>query len=250
MLPTLQFPWLTHSPSRDILAVLSTTRSSLTSYLRIRSTATSHTSPELLDSHTEINAALSELTADLQDLLESVKAVESDPYRYGIDVAEVSRRQKVVSDVAREIEGMKGKVEGAKREGERHAGLPDPDAFQSGDEEGEGEGNGYSEFEQQRQLEILEEQDVALDGVFRTVGNLREQADAMGRELEEQGELLDSVDNIADRVGGKLQEGIKRVGKVIRNNEGECFLVGAGQIAVLGRLCRRWIWTSVRLLTH
>lgn len=115
---------------------------------------------------------------------------------------------------------MRGQVEGAKREGDsKQAGLPDPDAFHSDDEE-RGDGDHYTEFEQQRQMEILGEQDEALEGVFKTVGNLREQADAMGRELEEQGELLDSVDHLADRVGGKLQEGLKKIGWVIKNNEG------------------------------
>ena len=175
----------------------------MTSYLRIRSTSTSQSSPELLESHSEINTAISDLTTDLQDLLEAVKAVEGDPYRFGLSVEEVSRRRKLVSDVAREVEGMRVQVEGAKREGDaKQAGLPDPDAFHSDDEEGE---DHYAEFEQQRQMEILGEQDEALEGVFKTVGNLREQADAMGRELEEQGELLDSVDHLADRVGGKLQ---------------------------------------------
>ncbi len=75
-------------------------------------------------------------------------------------------------------------------------------------------------FEQQRQTEIMHEQDEQLDGVFRTVGNLRQQADDMGRELEEQGQLLDDVDTIADRVGGRLQTGIKKVGWVIKKNEG------------------------------
>jgi hypothetical protein len=67
---------------------------------------------------------------------------------------------------------------------------------------------------------MMHEQDEALDGVFRTVGNLRQQADDMGRELEEQGEMLNDVDTVADRVGGKLQTGIKKVGWVIRKNEG------------------------------
>jgi hypothetical protein len=67
---------------------------------------------------------------------------------------------------------------------------------------------------------MMHEQDEALDGVFRTVGNLRQQADDMGRELEEQGELLNDVDNVADRVGGKLQTGLKKVGWVIKKNEG------------------------------
>lgn len=93
--------------------------------------------------------------------------------------------------------------------------LPDPSNFD--DDEGE---DGYGEFEQQRQEEIMHEQDEALDDVFKTVGNLRAQADTMGRELEEQADLLDDVDNITDRVGSKLQTGIKKIGWVIRKNEG------------------------------
>jgi hypothetical protein len=88
--------------------------------------------------------------------------------------------------------------------------LPDPDSFDDQDE--------YAAFEQERQLEMMHEQDEALDGVFKTVGNLRQQADDMGRELEEQGELLNDVDNVADRVGGKLQNGLKKVGWVIKKN--------------------------------
>lgn len=68
---------------------------------------------------------------------------------------------------------------------------------------------------------MMHEQDEALDDVFKTVGNLRQQADDMGRELEEQAEILNDVDTLADRVGGKLQQGIKRVGWVIKKNEGE-----------------------------
>ena len=67
---------------------------------------------------------------------------------------------------------------------------------------------------------MMQEQDEALDDVFRTVGNLRQQANDMGRELEEQGQLLDEVDVVVDRVGGKLQTGLKKVGWVIKQNEG------------------------------
>ena len=97
--------------------------------------------------------------------------------------------------------------------------LPPPSAFE---DDGDG-ADDYGAFEQQRQVEMMHEQDEALDGVFKTVGTLRQQADEMGRELEEQGGMLGDVDNLADRVGGKLQNGIKRVGWVIKNNEGLCF---------------------------
>lgn len=93
-------------------------------------------------------------------------------------------------------------------------GLPDPAAF---DEEGDEQ---YAAWEQQQQAEMMHEQDEALNGVFRTVGNLREQADVMGRELEEQGEMLGDVDGVADRVGGKLTGGMKRLNHIVRQNEG------------------------------
>lgn len=79
----------------------------------------------------------------------------------------------------------------------------------------------YGEFEEQQQAEMMHEQDEQLDGVFQTVGVLRNQAEDMGRELEEQGHMLEEVDTLADRVGGKLQNGVKKVGYIIKKNEGK-----------------------------
>lgn len=93
--------------------------------------------------------------------------------------------------------------------------LPDPNAFAIPD----GDEDGYAEFEQQQQVEMMREQDQHLDGVFQTVGNLRRQADDMGRELEEQREMLEVVDQVADRVGGRLQNGMQKLQYVMRRNE-------------------------------
>lgn len=92
--------------------------------------------------------------------------------------------------------------------------LPDPGRFEM-----DGEEDNYAQFEQQQQVEMMREQDDHLDGVFQTVGNLRRQADDMGRELEEQREMLEVVDNIADRVGGRLQTGMSRLTKIVKANE-------------------------------
>lgn len=96
--------------------------------------------------------------------------------------------------------------------------LPDPNAFSipEGDDEDD---DAYAQFEQQQQLEMMREQDQHLDGVFQTVGNLRRQADDMGRELEEQREMLEVVDSVADRVGGRLQTGVSKLQHVVRRNE-------------------------------
>ncbi|KAI9864724.1 MAG: hypothetical protein M1824_004631 [Vezdaea acicularis] len=210
----------------DVLSALNQTRPLFTSYLRIRSLSTSSTSPELSQARTELEATLQELTTDLADLVDSVKAIEHDPFRYGLDIEEVSRRRRLVEEVGGEVEDMREEllktVADATDKGMRAAAkgaLPAPDSFESPDlEQGRGSDE-YGAFEQQRQLEIMQEQDQALDGVFQTVGNLRQQADDMGRELGEQHELLEDVDGLADRVGGKLQGGLKRMGYVIKKNE-------------------------------
>lgn len=204
--------------SRDVLSALNTSRPLFASYRRIRSSASSANSPELREARNELEQTLQELSQDLEDLIESVKAVEHDPYRFGLEIDEVERRRKLVKDVGDEIENMRDElkrtVQEAQNKGKTAANgdyLPDPDSFEDED--------GYAQFEQERQQELMHEQDEQLDGVFQTVGNLRQQANDMGRELEEQGELLDDVDNVADRVGGKLQNGMKRVGHIIKQNE-------------------------------
>ena len=153
--------------------------------------------------------------------MDSVRAVEGDPFRYGLAIDEVGRRRKLVHDAGDEVESMRRElaknVTGAQSKGQSMNGtLPPPSAF----DPDEPDGDDYGAFEQQRQVEMMHEQDEALDDVFKTVGNLRQQANEMGRELEEQGEMLEDADKLADRVGGKLQNGIKRVGWVIKNNEG------------------------------
>lgn len=199
-----------------MLATLETTRPLFTSYLRIRSLASSASSPELSQARSELETNLQDLSTDLQDLVESVRAVEKDPFRYGLDIDEVGRRSRLVEEVGGEISDMRQElhktVAGAHNSGDG-SNLPDPADFDA-------DGDEYGAFEQQRQVEIMHEQDEALDGVFRTVGNLRDQADVMGRELEEQGEMLQEVDTLTDRVGGKLKGGMQKLNVIIRKNEG------------------------------
>lgn len=204
-----------------MLEALKQAKSLFASYLRIRTLASSASSPELKQARTELESTIKNLSADLQDLVDSVKAVEGDPFQYGLDIDEVGRRRKLVKDVGDEIERMRqelaktivgphGKASAA------NGSLPPPSSFDQED----AQVDEYGAFEQQRQVEMMHEQDEQLDGVFKTVGNLRQQADDMGRELEEQTEMLADVDRTADRVQGKLDTGMKRIGEVIRRNEG------------------------------
>ncbi|KJZ71766.1 hypothetical protein HIM_08851 [Hirsutella minnesotensis 3608] len=122
--------------------------------------------------------------------------------------------RRLVQEVSGEIDDMREEL--AKKldaAGPATADLPDPGSFAAADDD-------YAaQFEQQQQVEMMREQDQHLDGVFQTVGNLRRQADDMGRELEEQHEMLELVDDAADRVGTRLQNGMQKLQYVMRQNE-------------------------------
>lgn len=221
------------------------TRPLFTSYLRIRSLSKAPNSPELASARADLESALATLAEDLADLVESVKAVEADPSQFGLSAHEVARRKRLVQEIGGEVEDMREElrnktalsskkggaagVEGARKPsgGRASSGdLPDPNAFAMSHSDDEGEGgalngnNDYAaEFEQQQQLAMMREQDEHLDGVFQTVDNLRRQAGDMGRELEEQREMLEYTDALADRVGGRLQNGMDKLKYVVKHNE-------------------------------
>ncbi|CAG8900243.1 unnamed protein product [Penicillium egyptiacum] len=209
----------------DVVSTLQTSRPLFSSYLRIRSLAKSPSNPELKQARSELESTLTELTADLNDLVESVRAIEQDPYRYGLELEEVQRRRKLVDDVGDEVEKMHQELQHAVSNSAVDA-LPNPTEFDAAleGERGRGGEDYYASMEQQRQSELMHEQDEQLDGVFRTVGNLRQQADDMGRELEDQAVMIDEVDTLADRVGGKLSNGMSRIKHIVRKNEGKTLL--------------------------
>ncbi len=215
-------PQLLISSHSDVLSALTSTRPLFTSYLRIRSlsSVSSTPSPELISAKQELESSLSSLAEDLADLTESVKAVQSDPYKYGLEIEEVARRKRLVDEVGGEIEDMREELQKSISNVLNGKGKGRANDSGNGFEDSTPDSTDYNaEFEQQQQLHMMAEQDVQLDSVFHTVGNLRLQADSMGRELEEQAEMLETTDTLADRVGGRLSTGMQKMGTVIRKNE-------------------------------
>lgn len=210
-------------PNSDVLSTLQSSRPLFSSYLRIRSLAKNPTNPELKQARSELESTITELSADLDDLVESVRAIEQDPYRFGLEFEEVKRRRQLVDDVGAEVEKMRQELQQAVSNAPAPSELPNPTEFDAALDEEERRDRGedyYASMEQQRQSELMHEQDEQLDGVFRTVGNLRQQANDMGRELEDQAVMIDEVDTLADRVGGKLNNGMARIRHIVRKNEG------------------------------
>ncbi|KKA29587.1 hypothetical protein TD95_003461 [Thielaviopsis punctulata] len=200
---------------QDVLSQLSSTRQLFSSYMRIRQLATHSDSPELASARADLSAALDTLSEDAQDLHDAVAAVESSPAAFGLDAAEVTRRRHFVQDVTAEISSMQSELA-------TRSGLPDPNMFALDDAgpRARADDDDYAaHFEEMQQQQIMRQQDEQLDDVFQTVGNLRRQADDMGRELEEQREMLEVVEHVADRVGGRLQTGMQKLQYVVKHNE-------------------------------
>ncbi|KAI1853652.1 hypothetical protein JX266_001636 [Neoarthrinium moseri] len=221
---------------QDVLAQLQQTRPLFSSYIRIRSLTSAPSNPELAAARSDLEGALESLAEDLADLEAAVNAVQSDPAQYGLSAAELKRRQRLVQEVGGEVEDMREALSspgpgGGSGSGSSNAraarqaasgDLPDPNAFAIDEDghEGGGGGDDYAaEFEHQQQLHMMREQDDMLDATFVTVGNIRRQADDMGRELEEQREMLEVVDSLADRVQGRLATGMQKMAYVVRKNE-------------------------------
>lgn len=144
-------------------------------------------------------------------------AVEKDPYRYGLDIEDVAARRRFVDESKGEVEDMREEMENVP------AVVPSYGGFVGDDDDDDDERgpDAVSEWEHDHQVQLMREQDQQLDGVFRTVGNLRMQATDMGRELEEQTEMVSALDRDAERVQGKLGKGMRELKVFIKKNEGE-----------------------------
>lgn len=220
--------------------MIAQTRQQFSSYLRIRSLQQPRAggpTPELKSAKDELEATLQDLTTDLTDLHESVKAVEGDPYAYGLDVEEVSRRRNFVREIEGEVEDMMDEL---KKEVDRVKESANHDPYGvDGDGYGDEEENGYSAWEQERQVEIMREQDNVLEDVGRSIGVLRHQAHMMGEELAEQGEMLEQVDRDVERVDAKLKRGMRQMTDFLKKNEG-MFSLRVSFSALLTRSIDTW----------
>ncbi|KAI5780944.1 hypothetical protein EDC01DRAFT_718721 [Geopyxis carbonaria] len=211
----------------ELRTLLEATRLSFTSFLRIRSLAAA-TSPELLAAREELSDNHAQLLEDLEDLTATVAAVEHDPYRFGLDVADVAARRRFVGEVAGELEDMREEMERAPGTHATGAGATAGGAAGQGGFVGDSDDDDgadlaandpVAQYEQQQQLEMLRRQDEQLEGVGRTVQNLKRLGGDLGRELEEQNQELEELDRDVERVEGKLQRGLKDLNRFVKKNE-------------------------------
>jgi len=194
-------------------------------------------------------SAIEDLTTDLEDLRLAVSECERDPYRFGLEIQQVAQRRRWLTEIEGEIGDMQEEldkeslhvgnssfspVNGSSSDSnynnnnKRQSYNPDNhiNGNSNNDRDYDNSKNNndnddpYTAHEQLHQQQLMRNQDEQLDSVYRTVRNLGIQAGDMGRELEEQNEIIQETDAIADRVDSKLKKGVKGLDRFIRKNEG------------------------------
>ncbi|KAF8137206.1 t-SNARE [Boletus edulis] len=214
-----------HVVQQEIQSSLQTASTLRASYLRIRSTAREG-SEELVWARNELKATLAALEADLEDLEESVKVVESTgPRLFNLDDAEVTERRRYVGRVRREITSMRAEVEDTTT----HLRSPFPQSpTAAGSQSGVSttsnspRNDDRDEDEQwareERQL-MIQEQDRTMVSISGTLTTLAQQAGLMGQEIGQHNEMLVDLERNVDRTDSKLDSAMRKMKKFIRQTE-------------------------------
>ncbi|KAG2008751.1 hypothetical protein CC2G_014145 [Coprinopsis cinerea AmutBmut pab1-1] len=223
---SLQDPY--HAVQHEIQTSLAAATQLRSSYLRIRNMARED-SEELSWARNELKATLAALEADLEDLEESVKIVEStDARMFGLDDAEVATRRQYVTHVRKEIENMRNEVDSNALTSSSNAAQQHPLASGAASPTQGNSRNGFSspyrdddqaEWAREEQQIMLREQDQTIDSIAGTLNTIAQQASLMGQEISEHNEMLDDLEQNVDRTQDKVSDGMRRLRKFLRDSE-------------------------------
>ncbi|PCH35207.1 hypothetical protein WOLCODRAFT_139804 [Wolfiporia cocos MD-104 SS10] len=212
-----------HAVQQEVQASLQSASTLRASYLRIRSTAR-YDSEELGWARNELKATLAALEADLEDLEESVKVVESTGARmFGLEESELMERQRYVGRVRHEIESMRAEVDSdtvtSRSRPHSQIGLPSDLSRADSRSTSPVPGDDQAEWARQEQEMMIRQQDQTIESISGTLNTLAEQAGLMGQEINEHNEMLDDLEQGVDRSGAKLGDAMQRMKRFIRQTE-------------------------------
>ncbi|KAJ3408716.1 Syntaxin-6 [Chytridiales sp. JEL 0842] len=201
----------------------------------------------------ELTVSVQTIEQDLQDLDETIRIVESNPAKFRLDIREIAQRKEFIAKTRRTLADMKTTI--ARRRavsaspnltsninasssasnglpaptkrghsdrdlllGSKKGGFSAADRFGRTEEDYKASNQRFIERESQMQEQIMRDQDNQLDDVLDTVGNLKEVAVVMNRELEDQTALLEDLEERVDNTDSNLKMGMKRMQDFIKAN--------------------------------
>lgn len=161
----------------------------------------------------DLNNSVQELVETIHDLSQSIGVVQAEPVKYGLTHHDIENRIGQVGVLNNRLSDIQSQIAATRKD----ANVAAARAQMQDDEEAEI--GGAAGFSQNPALMMeLQEQDTVLDSVYHTVSSLREQANVMGQELEDQGYLIEDFDRQVDSAQERIKRGLRKVDWVLKNN--------------------------------
>ncbi|XP_029905658.1 syntaxin-6 [Myripristis murdjan] len=174
----------------------------------------------------ELRNSLRSIEWDLEDLDETISIVESNPKKFNLDAAELSKRKAFITSTRQTVKEMKEQMssptaaagtEQRGRQGGRGSQAPwQPAADKLGGLERQLQtaNSQFIEEQQTQQQLIAEQQDEQLELVSGTIGVLKNMSERIGMELDEQAVMLDDFSHEMDNTQSRLDNVMKKLAKV------------------------------------
>ncbi|TKS75246.1 Syntaxin-6 [Collichthys lucidus] len=192
----------------------------------------------------ELRNSLRSIEWDLEDLDETInilqtmtveRIVESNPKKFNLDAAELSKRKAFITSTRQTVKEMKeqmsspaaASVDRKNKQallGERGAQgpiwQPGADKYNRLDHQLQNANSQFIEEQQVQQQLIAEQQDEQLELVSGTIGVLKNMSERIGMELDEQAVMLDDFGHEMDNTQSRLDNVMKKLAKVSHMTSG------------------------------
>ncbi|KAJ4490151.1 syntaxin 6, N-terminal-domain-containing protein [Lentinula aciculospora] len=215
-----------HAVQQEIQTSLQTAGQLRASYVRIKNMARED-SEELGWARSELKATLAALEADLEDLEDSVKIVETTgPRMFGLEESEVQERRRYVAYVRKEVENMRAELNTERSASSQNLPSYNPSSrSHSGQDtpriepERDPDEDHQDAWAREEQQFMIQEQDRTMESIVGTLSTLAQQAGLMGQEIGEHNEMLDDLETGVDRTDSKLSDAMRKLRKFARESE-------------------------------
>ncbi|EHN02867.1 Tlg1p [Saccharomyces cerevisiae x Saccharomyces kudriavzevii VIN7] len=179
---------------------------------RIDNYITRHSTAGDDDQEEEIRDILKDVEETIVDLDRSIIVMKRD------ESEDVSDREVQVKNIKQQLDSLKFRFDQRMQESTQTA-IPLKETEENSTISNGATENNDGGMSNPFQEQMLREQDVHLDGIHKTMQNLHVQAQTMGNELENQGQLLDNMDEGMDTVVNKLARGRRQLEWVYEKNK-------------------------------
>ncbi|KAJ2360407.1 Syntaxin-10 [Coemansia sp. RSA 2611] len=163
----------------------------------------------------EVYSTANSISADLDELQETIDVAREAPEDYGLSLAQISERQSFVATGRKALEEIRRAlaqpVSKAKPKAKPDSGMSDERRAQNEHHTVE-----FNHHQMQQQV-LMEQQDEHLDSLMYTVRNIHGIAGTVNTELDDQAILLDEMDGLVDRTQSKLTAARNTVNKFLHD---------------------------------